>query len=44
MIESQTRKTSIFLIAFQVFLAITLAAGLAFCPGSVSKARANSHF
>lgn len=38
MIESQTRKTSIFLIALQAILAFTLAAGLAFCPGSVSQA------
>lgn len=38
MIESQTRKASIFLIVLQVILAITLAAGLASCPGSISKA------
>ncbi|NLF50014.1 MAG: hypothetical protein GX577_02650 [Leptolinea sp.] len=40
MTESQTRKTSKFLILLQAFVIIALAAGLAFCPGSVNQAKA----
>jgi len=38
MIESQTRKTSMFLTTFQVILAMIMALGLALCPGSDGKA------
>lgn len=40
MIEIQTRKTSILRMVTQIILAITLAAGLAICKGSSTKARA----
>ncbi len=40
MTESQTRKTSKFLILLQAFVVIAMAAGLAFCPGSVNQAKA----